>query len=98
MSFYNGKRWPDINHQLDGTNRSSVMLLVVCKWGQIGVNTHIVLGYAAAAPMNSVFARQVGQESNLQPAVLETQSGVSGSVARCRHMPLCPTLAVALCR
>ena len=37
---------------------------------------------------------QVGQESNLQPAVLETQSGVSGSVGWCRHMPLCPTLAV----
>ena len=78
MSFYNGKRWPDINHQMDGTNRSSVMLLVVCKWGQIGVNTHIVLGYAAAAPMNSVFARQVGQESHLQPAVVEPAALRSG--------------------
>ena len=37
---------------------------------------------------------QVGQESNLQPAVVETQSGVSGGVGQCRHVPLCPTLAV----
>jgi hypothetical protein len=41
---------------------------------------------------------QVGQESNLQPAVLETQSGVSGDVGRCRQMPLCPMFFVAVCR
>ena len=43
--------------------------------------------------MNSGFG-QVGQESNLHPAVLETQSGVSGGVARYRQMPVCPTLSV----
>jgi len=41
---------------------------------------------------------QVGQEAHRQPAVLETPSGVSGSVGRCRHMPLCPTLCVVWCR
>ena len=41
---------------------------------------------------------QVGQESNRQPAVLETQSGVSGGVARHRQMPLCPTISVVFCR
>ena len=41
---------------------------------------------------------QVGQESNLQPAVLETQSDVSGGVAWCRHMPVCRTPCVAECR
>ena len=44
--------------------------------------------------MNSGFYGQVGQESNLHPAVLETQSGVSGGVGRYRQMPLCPTLSV----
>jgi hypothetical protein len=38
-----------------------------------------------------------GAPSNLQPAVLETQSGVSGSVARYRHRQLCPTLVVVFC-
>jgi hypothetical protein len=37
---------------------------------------------------------QVGQESHLQPAVLETQSYVSGSVAHHRHMPICPSISV----
>jgi hypothetical protein len=41
---------------------------------------------------------QVGQESNLQPAVLETQSAVSGDVGWCRPMPPCPALSVAECR
>ena len=41
---------------------------------------------------------QVGQESNLHPAVLETPSGVSWGVGRHRHMPLCPTRSVAACR
>ena len=46
----------------------------------------------------SSYTGQVGQESNLQPAVLETQSGVSGGVGHHRQMPLCPTLSVVLCR
>jgi len=41
---------------------------------------------------------QVGQESNLHPAVLETQSGVSGGVGRHRHMPICPIISVVFCR
>jgi len=40
----------------------------------------------------------VGQESNLHPAVLETQSGVSGGVGRHRHMPICPIISVVFCR
>jgi hypothetical protein len=40
----------------------------------------------------------VGQKSRLQPAVVETQSGVSGGVGRFRQMPVCPTLAVVFCR
>ena len=45
-----------------------------------------------------LFEGQVGQESHLHPAVVETQSSVSGGVGQCRHVPLCPTLAVAECR
>jgi hypothetical protein len=41
---------------------------------------------------------QVGQESNLQAAVLKTHSDVSGGVAQCRQMPLCPAFAVVSCR
>jgi hypothetical protein len=41
---------------------------------------------------------QVGQESHRRPAVVETPSGVSGSVGRYRQMPICPTLAVVTCR
>ena len=40
----------------------------------------------------------MGQEPHLHPAVLETQSGVSGSVAHHRHMPICPIISVAKCR
>jgi hypothetical protein len=40
------------------------------------------------------FKGQVGQESNLHPAVVETQSYVSGSVAHHRHMPICPIISV----
>jgi hypothetical protein len=41
---------------------------------------------------------QVGQESNLQPAVLETQSGVSGGIGTCRQMPPCPLKRAVICR
>jgi hypothetical protein len=40
--------------------------------------------------MSSGFTGQVGQESRLRLAVLETQCGVSGGVGRHRHMPICP--------
>jgi hypothetical protein len=40
----------------------------------------------------------VGQESNLQPAVVETQSGVLGGVAICRSARLSLSSDVADCR
>jgi len=40
----------------------------------------------------------VGEESHLQPAVLETPSGVSGGVGRRRHVPVCPSRSVVFCR
>ena len=54
-----------------------------------------------AIPLNSGFTGQVGQESNLQPAVLETQSAVSGGVGRvatCRAAPLSLSSDAAECR
>jgi hypothetical protein len=52
---------------------SAVLLLMVSSRGQIGVNAHAFCwGYGAVSPINSGFTGQVGQESNLQPAVLES--------------------------
>src|SRR5262249_6622389 len=47
------------------------MYLVVCNWGQ---STHRVLEPQESNPHEFRCDWQVGQESNLQPAVLETQS------------------------
>ncbi len=69
------------------------------RWGQMGSkHAKQAAHHMPAAQLNSRFTGQVGQESNLQPAVLETQSGVSGGVVRHRQMPVCPTLAVVFCR
>jgi hypothetical protein len=46
------------------------------------------------SPDEFSFLGQVGSDSNLHPAVLETQSLVSGSVGRHRHMSVCPALSV----
>jgi hypothetical protein len=55
--------------------------------GSVGAKAKIP---ARASPTRPEFKGQVGQESNLQPAVLETQSDVSRGVGRHRQMPLCP--------
>jgi hypothetical protein len=63
--------------------------------GQIA---HVALRSQDRNPHEFSTPRQVGQESHRQPAVLETQSAVSGDVRWCRHMPLCPTRSVVECR
>ena len=76
-----------------------MLLLVVWHWGQIGVNARTLgWGHVARNPYEFRDLGQVGQESNLQPAVLETQSDVSGGVGRYRQVPLCPTLNVVVYR
>jgi hypothetical protein len=60
-----------------------------------GQSTHIALEPWSSKPHEFSARGQVGQESNLHPAVVETQSGVSGGVARHRHVPICPTHPVA---
>jgi len=59
---------------------------------------HIVLEPQASNPYKFRTRGQVGQESNLHPAVLETQSGVSSGVGRLRQMSACPTICVVFCR
>ena len=45
---------------------------VLSRWGQrVSKHAQWVACHAATVPMNSGFDGQVGQESNLQPAVLE---------------------------
>ena len=62
----------DGHHQLGCNQIAAVLLLVVSSGGQIGVNARTLCRrHGAAIPMNSRFTGQVGQESNLQPAVLE---------------------------
>jgi hypothetical protein len=54
------------------TQRSAVMYLVVLKSGSNrGQRTYIRLGLRGCNPYEFRVKRQVGQESNLQPAVLE---------------------------
>jgi hypothetical protein len=40
----------------------------------------------------------VGQESHRQPAVVETHSGVSGGIRKCRQMPPRPLKRTVICR
>jgi hypothetical protein len=74
------------HHQESHTHRSAMLLLVVSGRGQKGVNAY-TLGWShgAVTPMNSGLSGQVGQESNLQPAVVE--------VAALRPIPSCPVLS-----
>ena len=70
--FWSPMLCQEVHHQEGRTQRSAVMLLVVSSRGQIGVNAHTLRwSHGAAIPMNSGLQGQVGQESNLQPAVLE---------------------------
>jgi hypothetical protein len=68
---------------------------VVVYWGQLIQNG---LHPMWLQPSQIQARGQVGQESNLQPAVLEIQSGVSGGVGHHRHLPICPTGSVVSCR
>jgi hypothetical protein len=54
------------------TQRSAVLLLVVCHWGQIEVNAHpLCWGHRACGPHEFRILGQVEQESHRRPAVLE---------------------------
>jgi hypothetical protein len=69
------------------------------KLGSIkGQSAHIVQGAWGSKPHTFRDSGQVGQESHRRPAVVETPSGVSGGTRHHRHLPLCPTLPVALGR
>src|SRR5262245_56950189 len=82
------------------TNKGRCSNLRCCSWWcQAGLklrskHTKQVIRHAPASRMNSGISGQVGQESNLPPTVLETQSYVSGSVAHHRHMPICLIICV----
>ena len=55
--------------------------------GQTAVTAHTLCwGNGPASLINSRFSGQAGQESHRQPAVLETQSGVSRGVGHYRHV------------
>jgi hypothetical protein len=71
-----------------------------CHWGQMRPKDRKAApALARLRPLQfTVCERQVGQESRRRPAVVETQSGVSGGVGRHRRMPPCRTVSAAVCR